>query len=113
MADLLAELCVLQSATDINGKTPRAASNKKSKSKAPAPAIGQSLDALLSHLHELKQKVAAGAVSGDASGNNSGVTDEDFSLLAKVVEEKRKDVEERQKEVYSSLGRMGKLLDKV
>ncbi|QRW00172.1 ubiquitin-protein ligase E3 [Ceratobasidium sp. AG-Ba] len=107
MADLLAELAVLQSATDITGKTSRTSSTKKSKSKAPAPAIGQSLDALLAHLHELKHKVSEASDDGSDT-----LTDEDFAALAKMVEEKRKDVEERQKEVYTSLGRMGKLLDK-
>ena len=101
--DLLNELGKLQSATDITGKTAHTPSGKKSKSKAPAPPVGQSLDALLSHLHELKSKLADG----------SPPSNDDYKLLVKVVDERKKDVEERQKEVYASLGRVGKLLDKV
>ncbi|KAF8610159.1 hypothetical protein BDV93DRAFT_517340 [Ceratobasidium sp. AG-I] len=100
--DLLNELGKLQSATDITGKTAHTPSGKKTKTKAPAPPVGQSLDALLSHLHELKSKLADGPPPSN----------DDYKLLAKVVDEKKKDVEERQKEVYASLGRVGKLLDK-
>ncbi|KAF8758917.1 CTLH/CRA C-terminal LisH motif domain [Rhizoctonia solani] len=87
LESLLNELNHLQSATDITGKTARATTGKKAKSKAPAPPISQSLDALLSNLHELREKI--------------------------TVDDKKKDIEERQKEVYASLARMGKLLDKV
>ncbi|KAG8691837.1 hypothetical protein FRC11_007803 [Ceratobasidium sp. 423] len=103
LENLRNELSHLQSATDITGKTARASTGKKSKSKAPA--IGQSLDVLLSNLYELRQKVGNGESS-------STVTDEDFKLLANNIGEKKKDIEERQKEVYTSLTRMGKLLDK-
>jgi hypothetical protein len=106
--DLQNELGLLQSATDISGKTARAGGSKKSKGKAPAPPVGQSLDALLSQLQDLRQKLV---VDGELSSSN--VTDDDFKTLSNAVEEKRKDVDERQKEVYASLTRMGKLLDKV
>jgi hypothetical protein len=105
LESLLNELHHLQSVTDITGKTTRATTGKKSKSKAPAPPISQSLDALLSTLHELRQQV------GD--DGPSTATEDDFQALTKTVEEKKKCVEERQKEVYASLARMGKLLDKV
>ncbi|KEP54859.1 putative ubiquitin-protein ligase E3, partial [Rhizoctonia solani 123E] len=102
LENLRNELSHLQSATDITGKTARVNTGKKSKSKAPAPPIGQSLDALLASIYELRQK----------AGDGESVSDEDFQTLAKNVGEKKKDIEERQKEVYASLTRMGKLLDK-
>ncbi|CAE6461702.1 unnamed protein product [Rhizoctonia solani] len=101
---LLNELNHLQSATDITGKTARATTGKKAKSKAPAPPISQSLDALLSNLHELREKIV--------DGGTSAANEDEFKALAKTVDDKKKDIEERQKEVYASLARMGKLLDK-
>ncbi|KAG8706891.1 hypothetical protein FRC08_000810 [Ceratobasidium sp. 394] len=113
MADLLTELSKLQSATDITGKASRTTSTKKTKTKAPAPAVGQSLDALLSHLHELKHKLSVAELAeGELQSNSSDLSEDDLVSLTKVIEERRKDIEERQKEVYASLGRMGKLLDK-
>ncbi|KAG8746438.1 hypothetical protein FRC12_014287 [Ceratobasidium sp. 428] len=113
MADLLTELNKLQSATDVTGKASRTASTKKTKTKAPAPAVGQSLDALLSHLYELKHKLSLTETAETGAKSGPGdLSDDDFVALAKMVEERRKDIEERQKEVYASLGRIGKLLDK-
>ncbi|KAG9102209.1 hypothetical protein FRC06_002207, partial [Ceratobasidium sp. 370] len=100
-------------ATDITGKTSRNASTKKTKTKAPAPAVGQSLDALLSHLHGLKDKLSVAELAeGESKANSSALSEDDLVSLITVVEERRKDIEERQKEVYASLGRIGKLLDK-
>lgn len=104
--DLQNELSHLQSVTDITGKIARNSAAKKSKSKAPAPPIELSLDALLLQMYDLRQKL-------DVDGEPGNVTDDDFKSLAKAIEERRKDIDERQKEVYASLTRMGKLLDKV
>ncbi|KAB5592614.1 Ubiquitin-protein ligase [Ceratobasidium theobromae] len=103
--DLQNELSHLQSVTDITGKIARNSAAKKSKSKAPAPPIELSLDALLLQMYDLRQKL-------DVDGEPGNVTDDDFKSLAKAIEERRKDIDERQKEVYASLTRMGKLLDK-
>ncbi|KAH7340495.1 hypothetical protein B0J17DRAFT_651570 [Rhizoctonia solani] len=105
LENLRNELSHLQSVTDMTGKTARANTGKKSKSKAPTLPIGQSLDTLLSSLYELREKIGDGEPS-------STVTEDDFKALTKTVGDKKKDIEERQKEVYASLTRMGKLLDK-
>ncbi|KAG9105374.1 hypothetical protein FRC07_009334, partial [Ceratobasidium sp. 392] len=84
MADLSTELSKLQSATDITGKASRTTSAKKTKAKAPAPAVGQSLDALLSHLHELKHKLsAAELIETEEKPSSSTLSDDDFVSLAR------------------------------
>lgn len=71
-------------------------------SKGKAPSIDDSLDALLRSLRETKETIQAGTASLDT-----------YSSLAGKVEGTKKDVDERQKEVYNSLQRFGKSLDKV
>ena len=70
--------------------------------KGKAPSIHDSLDALLSSLHEVKSRLDSGPAS-----------DEDFDAVAKLVENSKKEIDERQKEIYNSLARFGKVLDKV
>lgn len=82
----LKELTKLEKATDPNGKT----------------SINQSLDSLLQTLHDAKASFLAGHCS------------EDFlKQLAFMVEAKKKEVDERQKEIYNILSRFWKALDKV
>lgn len=71
-------------------------------SKGKSPAVESSLDALLQSLRETKERTQSGNASTDT-----------FSMLQKKVESTKKDVDERQKEVYNSLARFGKALDKV
>ena len=61
-----------------------------------------SLDSLLSALHETRTQVQAGRAD-----------EQTFVQLATLVEAKKKEIDDRQKETYSSLSRLGKALDKV
>lgn len=70
--------------------------------KGKTPAIEESLDGLLKTLRDARDKIAAGTASP--------VT---LAALPKTVDARRKDVEEKHKEVYNALARMGKALDKV
>lgn len=71
-------------------------------SKGKSPSIDDSLDALLRSLNETKDKIQSGAASPGT-----------YVMLSKKVESTKKDIDERQKEVYNSLARFGKALDKV
>jgi hypothetical protein len=70
--------------------------------KAKSPSIDQTLDALLATLQAEREKIHSG-----------GVSSETFEGLATKVETLKKDLDERQKEVYNSISRYGKVLDKV
>jgi hypothetical protein len=70
-------------------------------SNGKAPSILDSLDALLRSLQDAKEAIQAGD------------TYEPLQALAQVVETRKKEVDDRQKEVYSTLSRFGKALDKV
>ena len=70
--------------------------------KAKSPPIDRTLDALLATLRAEREKVQ----SGDASAGT-------FEGLAAKVESLKKDLDERQKEIYNSISRYGKALDKV
>ncbi|CDO70792.1 hypothetical protein BN946_scf184798.g108 [Trametes cinnabarina] len=69
--------------------------------KGKSPSIDQSLDALLDSLRNAKERFQAGMGS-------QGI----LESLAKTVEEKKKEVDDRQKEVYNALAKFGKALDK-
>lgn len=69
---------------------------------AKGPSIAQSLDSLLHLLHQAREQFVRGECS-----------EESIRQLVQVIENKKKDVDERQKEVYSVLSRLGKALDKV
>ena len=73
-----------------------------SSSKGKAPSVEESLDSLLRSLRDTKESIQAGTAKLDTYG-----------ALANKVESTKKDVDERQKEVYNSLARFGKSLDKV
>lgn len=83
----LKELAKLEKLTALSGKT---------------PSISDSLDALLLSLQTAKKHVA-----------DFDIDEDTMRLLAHTVEVKKKEVDERQKEVYSSVSRLGKALDKV
>jgi len=70
-------------------------------SNGKAPSILDSLDALLASLQDAKEVIQAGD------------TYEPLQALAQVIEMRKKEVDDRQKEVYSTLSRFGKALDKV
>ncbi|KAH9946207.1 uncharacterized protein BXZ73DRAFT_86381 [Epithele typhae] len=69
--------------------------------KAKAPSIDQSLDALLDTLREAKERYLVGTGSQAA-----------LITLSKTVEAKKKEIDERQREVYNALAKVGKALDK-
>lgn len=97
MADtLLKEFTRLQKATRSLPSSGKAVANAKESS------LVSSLDSLLTSLRECKHGIEAGATSGEA-----------VAVLAQTVEESKKEVDERQKEVYNALARFGKSLDKV
>lgn len=73
-----------------------------SSAKGKAPSIDQSLDALLESLRNAKERFLA--------GTGSQAT---LETLVKKVEEKKKEIDDRQKEVYNALAKFGKALDKV
>lgn len=70
--------------------------------KAKSPPIDQTLDALLSALRAERERIQ--------SGNASPET---FEGLVTKVESLKKDLDDRQKEIYNSISRYGRALDKV
>jgi len=74
----------------------------KASAKGKSPSISDSLDSLLQSLYDVKDRLVAGTE-----------TQNTFGQLAVTVEARKKEVEDRQKEIYSSLSRFGKALDKV
>jgi E3 ubiquitin-protein transferase RMND5 len=66
------------------------------------PSIPDSLDSLLISLHEVKTRLSEVA-AGEVALRN----------LVQSVESRKKEIDDRQKEVYSSISRLGKALDKV
>lgn len=72
-----------------------------SSKKAPSQSIASSLDALLDSLNEFKARIEAGATSAEV-----------VALISRSAEEKKKEIEDRQKEAYNALGKLGKAIDK-
>lgn len=70
--------------------------------KGKEASIQDSLDSLLASLHEAKDQIEATGVDTDTTRQ-----------LARTVELRKKDVDDRQKEIYTSVSRLGKALDKV
>jgi hypothetical protein len=77
-------------------------SDSPSTGKSKTPAIQDSLDSLLQTLHAQKKRLEAGIAS-----------EAELATLAKTVESRKKEIDERQKEIYNCLARYGKALDKV
>ncbi|KAF8077996.1 CTLH/CRA C-terminal to lish motif domain-containing protein, partial [Lyophyllum atratum] len=74
---------------------------KLTATKSKVPSISDSLDALLCSLEDAKKRLADADVDGET-----------LRQLSQTIEAKRKEVDDRQKEVYSSVSRLGKALDK-
>ncbi|KAI0064615.1 hypothetical protein BV25DRAFT_1881953 [Artomyces pyxidatus] len=72
-----------------------------SANKGKTPAINDSLDSLLQTLYGHKKRLEEGLSS-----------EQELQSLAKTVEVRKKEIDDRQKEVYNSLARYGKALDK-
>lgn len=77
-------------------------SDEPSMGKSKTPAIQDSLNSLLQTLHMQKKRLEAGLA-----------TEAELTMLARTVEARKKEIDERQKEIYNSLARYGKTLDKV
>ena len=67
-----------------------------------SPSLIDSLDSLLDSLRKAKDEFLSG-----------NCTEEQLSQLTQTIESKKKEVEDRQKEVYSVMSRFGRTLDKV
>ena len=83
-------------------KLQKLVSDEPSTGKSKAPAIQESLNSLLQTLHVQKKRLEAGIA-----------TEAELTTLARTVEARKKEIDERQKEIYNSLARYGKALDKV
>jgi hypothetical protein len=70
--------------------------------KVKSPSIPSSLDALLSSLNDAKRQL-----DSRVSPNTVG------AQISNAIDGRKKDIDERLKEVYNSLGRIGKTLEKV
>lgn len=70
--------------------------------KAKSPPIDQTLDALLATLRAERERTQLGNAPPGT-----------FEGLATKVEGLKKDLDDRQKEIYNSISRYGKALDKV
>ena len=64
--------------------------------------IAEALDGLLEALRDVKERVESGTAS-----------EYDVANIAKIVEERKKEIDDRQKEIHATMGRIGKALDKV
>lgn len=74
----------------------------ESSTKGKIPSVESSLDSLLHSLYEVRSRIEAGTVTQDT-----------FALLSQTVDSKKKEIDEKQKEVYNAIARVGKALDKV
>jgi hypothetical protein len=83
-------------------KLEKLVSDGPSTGKSKTPAIQDSLNSLLQALHVQKKRFEAGLAS-----------EAELATLARTVEARKKEIDERQKEIYNSLTRYGKALDKV
>ncbi|KAG5353958.1 RMD5 like protein [Termitomyces sp. T112] len=71
-------------------------------SKGKVPSINDTLDAILLSLYDAKRNL-----------EDSDVIDEEMlKRLSQTIDAKKRDIDDRQKEVYSSVSRLGKALDK-
>ncbi|KAH8106710.1 CTLH/CRA C-terminal to lish motif domain-containing protein [Cristinia sonorae] len=75
--------------------------SNSSAAKGKSPSISDSLESLLLSLKDAKQRIQAGADAGEVCAG-----------LSRTVDNTKKDVDDRQKEIYNSLARFGKALDK-
>lgn len=73
-----------------------------SSSREKSPRITEPLDSILESLREVKDRFEAGTATEDTLG-----------VLSKNIDSRKKDVDDKQKEIYNCLQRFGKALDKV
>ncbi|KAH0830525.1 E3 ubiquitin-protein ligase [Lanmaoa asiatica] len=73
----------------------------ESSAKGKNSSVESSLDSLLQSLYEVKSRIEAGTITQDT-----------FALLSQTIEAKKKEIDEKQKEVYNAIARLGKALDK-
>ncbi|KAL4074481.1 CTLH/CRA C-terminal to lish motif domain-containing protein [Scleroderma yunnanense] len=71
-------------------------------SKGKNPSIEHSLDSLLQTLYQVKGRLEARTTTEDT-----------FALLAQTVEARKKEIDEKQKEIYNAIARVGKAFDKT
>ena len=95
------ELTKLEKVSAFNSSSPEAGTSS-AKGKA-STSIASSLDNLLAQLQQLRDSVATGSPD----------TQDALICLSSIVEERKKEIDEKQKEIYNSLNRYGKALDKV
>ncbi|KZS99287.1 hypothetical protein SISNIDRAFT_448176 [Sistotremastrum niveocremeum HHB9708] len=76
--------------------------NLSGNGRSKAPPIQQSLDALLESLYSAKAALETGSSTPRAVATQ----------VQKAVEGRKKDIDDRQKEIYGAIGKMGKNLDK-
>ncbi|KDQ18524.1 hypothetical protein BOTBODRAFT_28908 [Botryobasidium botryosum FD-172 SS1] len=73
----------------------------RSTTKTKSPSISDSLDSLIASLKDAKQAAETGQAPEEYVGG-----------LSSAVDDRKREVEERQKEIHSSLARFGRALDK-
>ena len=95
-------LGVMETALKELEKLQKLTSDEPSTSKSKTPAIQESLNSLLQTLHAQKKRLEAGLAN-----------EAELTTLTRTVEARKKEIDERQKEIYNSLARYGKALDKV
>jgi hypothetical protein len=74
----------------------------KTSVKGRSTTVNDPLDSLLQSLYQAKDRIESEGVSEDVAAE-----------LAQAIEARKKEVDDRQKELYNSLARLGKALDKV
>lgn len=96
----LKELTKLEQLTSFSPSSSHASSSSgKAKS---TQSIADSLDHLLYALRDIKERLEAGTASEEDVGN-----------VWRIVEERKKEIDDRQKEIHATLGKVGKAIDKV
>jgi DNA repair ATPase RecN len=73
-----------------------------SNAKTKTPSIQDTLDSLLQSLRSERDNIEIGTSTPDS-----------IQAIVSKVESAKKDIDDRQKEIYNSLARFGKALDKV
>jgi E3 ubiquitin-protein transferase RMND5 len=73
-----------------------------SSSKQKEQAIASTIEALVQSLRELREQLQAGGSAADVAGN-----------VSRVVDETKKDIESRMKEIQNQITKFGKALDSV
>jgi hypothetical protein len=74
----------------------------KTSAKGKSTAVSDPLESLLQSLRQAKDRVEKEGVSEDVTVQ-----------LAQTIEARKKEIDDKQKEVYNALARLGKALDKV